>query len=180
MKELLENLLHLNEDDLEDIFQPFSEEEFLGAHGYHKNAEGFYIDSKNNVLRSPRDLEFPILSARYSDTIWQTEKLIGVPNKAKATQKVVSALQKEGVDWIDFSRIGIIPKTRFSINVGLQSVGSYKDSYIIFETKVGVGQASAGYLTAFSPKAHIKEDVGATQTSSTRAYEWILKRLNKI
>jgi len=68
MKELLENLLHLNEDEFEDIFQPFDKKEFLkkrlaDAH-LIENDDGTY-STDGNIDLSYLGLEELLIRFKY-------------------------------------------------------------------------------------------------------------------
>jgi len=175
MISLLEKLL--KEDEFDSIFQPISKEERFKRLGMVMN-KGGTITYKGQTF-DPQEKGYPILSHRYKEDVFRVEKLKEIPLRAPAFKNVVDTLSKNGVEWTEFSRIRAVPEDG-SVSAGLQAVGVYKDKGVMFETKVGVGTASAGYFAYVGSKVSL-DDAGSGDTtvhpSSSAALKWILKKL---
>jgi len=125
---------------------------------------------------------YMILSKWYDGSVHRTEHLDELPPRAKRFRGAVGTLRREGVEWLQFSRlrITITPKVAFPtffVRTGLQAVGVYgPDTGVVLETKVGVDKAASGYLVWVGPKKYLYENtldevkmVTASQMSSALA-----------
>jgi hypothetical protein len=184
MQELLEKMLNIiNEDsDLDSLFKPASKDEVLARLGIKR------ILGTNNY--EYKGMEFssksPILSHRYNYNVFSSP-IKELPTVAKASREVIRILEQRGVKWIRFLTLKLLfPRQSSSavIKSGLQSIGIIENLVVIFESKVGVGSGSAGYLGWVGEKELFEGNpdsiVGSTYTSSKAALEVMMRKIDKL
>jgi hypothetical protein len=167
----------VKEQDFRDVFQPITFEHWFKRLGGKINPNGTWTHGKFTFNPKPK---YPILSRAYDPHTFAVEKLHVIPPRAKASKKVVEDLSKAGVRWKQFSYIRRFPLEGYSTNSGVQAVGSYKQLMVIYESKVGVEQASAGFLYWVGPRKSIQSADGATCTSSSDAFRKILRKMENL
>jgi hypothetical protein len=154
MIELLEHLLI--EDEFDDLFKPATEDEWLERHGISRNPDGTYTYGKYTFDPNIKP-RFPIVQSRAStgmhsarSKVIKVATLDAIPRRAPSFSKVQAALEQEGFETVEVTRLVNIPPSEYFINHGYQLVGRLpredgKDWWYIIETAVGGISASAGY-----------------------------------
>ncbi len=164
----------VKEGEFDDIIKTPSKKDHFTRLGGTENPDGSFTFGKHTV--HPNQLsKYPILSHVYQDNIFVVEKFDAIPGRAKATGRVIEELTKMGVEWIQFSQLKMIPPHKYElgsyqhpkVNSGLQAVGRYKDLGVIYETKVGVGNPSAGFIVWVGPFSDIQRAGSASKTTGS-------------
>ncbi len=174
----------LKESGFDSVFKTPSADDRLSRIGT-KNPDGSYTVGKHTI-HPEQQSKYPILSHKFEDNIYDVERLDGIPTRARATGRVIAELAERGVEWIQFSQLKLIPPDKYAIgsgqhqkvNSGLQAVGKYKSIGIIYETKVGVRNPSAGFIIWVGPFSDIQQATGSIFGSSGAALKDILRILD--
>lgn len=172
-----------------DVFQPIDKDTHWRRLGIIKNDDGTWTFGKYTFDPKAKP-KYPILSHRYNKNVYVVGQLDKMPIRATSFQKVVNTLADNGVKWLEFNRLQMIPPKTIYRVTGIQVVGTYDDMMIIFETKVGVANSSAGYLAWVGFAKDVQSAAtltyqtasgypSRTSLSALALLKWTLKRMKK-
>jgi len=175
--ELIQLLLEQEDEYFEEDVQ-FTRS--LGKEWLKEEPDGTYIYA-GQPINCGGGGGYPILSHRYDNRVHSLGTLESPPLRARSFRNVVRQLAERGVERIEFSPLKIFPPRRieYRITFGNQAVRRYGEKMVIFESKVGVGSSSAGFLAWVGPEEDVMDARGSTYVNSQAALEAILKKLDR-